>query len=111
MADAVDHAARLRVVLDLDRMADPAQAQRAQRVGLPLVGAVLALDLRDPHDSSASSAACGSGSAGGASTSTVGPSASAADSSASTDASAGAAPSIVSTAPCSSVRPSTWLID
>src|SRR3954470_2984318 len=37
VADAVDHPARLRVVLDLDRVADAAQAERAQRVDLPLV--------------------------------------------------------------------------
>ena len=42
MADAVEHAARLRRVLDLDRLADPAQAERAQRVELALGRAVLA---------------------------------------------------------------------
>ena len=47
VADAVDHAARLRRVLDLDRVADAAQAERAQRVELALVGAVLRLDLGD----------------------------------------------------------------
>src|SRR3954470_12631797 len=101
MAHAVDHPARLRVVLDLDRVADTAQAQRAQRVDLALVGAVLALDLRDLHDCSPSSAAGASASGSAA----AGSSASAAGSS------AGAEPSIVSTAPFSWVIPRTWLID
>src|ERR671928_359911 len=57
VADAVEHAARLRGVLDLDRVADPAQPERAQRVDLLLVRAVLALDLRHLHDAGASSAA------------------------------------------------------
>src|SRR5262245_35531248 len=51
------HAARLRGVLDLDRMADPPQAERAQRVELALVGPVAALDLRHLHADAASSAA------------------------------------------------------
>src|SRR3954467_12821774 len=37
VADPVHHAADLLVVLDLDRVADPAQAQRAQRLALRLV--------------------------------------------------------------------------
>src|SRR5256885_10572940 len=45
VADAMQHAARLRVVLDLDGVADPPQPERAQRRGLRLVGAVLGLDL------------------------------------------------------------------
>src|ERR671933_1131590 len=49
VADAVHHAARLRGVLDLDRVADPAQSERAQRVELRLVRAVLAPDLRHLH--------------------------------------------------------------
>src|SRR3954449_893525 len=49
MADAVDHAPRLLVVLDLDDVVDPAQAQRAQRVELRLVGAVARLHLLDLH--------------------------------------------------------------
>src|SRR4051812_28538849 len=49
VADAVDHASRLRRVLDLDRLADPAQAQRAQRLALGVVCAVLGLGLRDLH--------------------------------------------------------------
>src|ERR671929_2106073 len=60
VADAVQHAARLRAVLDLDRVADAAQAQRAQRVELLLVRAVLALDLRHLHDDGASSASAAS---------------------------------------------------
>src|SRR3954452_359679 len=47
---AVQQAARLRVVLDLDRVADPAQPERAQRAQLDLVRAVLAPDLRNLHD-------------------------------------------------------------
>src|SRR5436305_7342958 len=43
VADAVHHAPRLLVVLDLDDVADPAQAERAQRVELDLVGAVARL--------------------------------------------------------------------
>src|SRR3954451_24350212 len=53
--DAVQHAPRLLVVLDLDRVADAAQAERAQGVELALRRAVLALDLRDlGHQASAS---------------------------------------------------------
>src|SRR5919107_1264651 len=90
VTDAVQHAARLRGVLDVDRVADPAQPERAQRVQLLLVRAVLALDLRDPHDAGASSAAL------------VVPF---------VPASARESPSIVSTAARSPPRPRTWLID
>src|SRR5215217_8217366 len=90
VADPVKHAAGLLGVLDLDRVADAAQPQRAQRVQLLLVGAVLALDLRDLHDAGASSAAC------------VVPF---------VPASARESPSIVSTAARSPPRPRTWLID
>src|SRR6185436_2220726 len=41
MPDAVDHPSRLGVVLELDRLADPPQAERAQRGELRLVRAVL----------------------------------------------------------------------
>src|SRR3954470_13842871 len=47
--DAVDHAPRLRRVLDVDRLADAAQTQRTQRLALRVVGAVLGLDLLDLH--------------------------------------------------------------
>src|SRR3954470_10561709 len=68
MPDAVDHAPRLRRVLDVDRLADATQAERAQRGQLALVGPVLGLDLRHLHAgaSVASASASGSGSAGGA---------------------------------------------
>src|SRR3954453_18037258 len=88
VADAVQHAARLRGVLDVDRVADAAQPQRAQRVELLLVRAVLAFDLRHLHDAGASSAA------------SVVP----------FDSPVGA-PSSVSVAARSPPRPSTWLID
>src|SRR4051812_35503432 len=57
VTDAMHHAARLRGVLDLDRLADAPQPERAQRVELLLVRAVLALDLRHLHDAGSSSAA------------------------------------------------------
>src|SRR4051794_18611184 len=57
VADAVDHAPRLLVVLDLDDVVDPAQAERAQRVELDLVGAVARLHLLDLHSAAASSGA------------------------------------------------------
>src|SRR3954468_2800942 len=57
VSHAMHHASRLRGVLELDRVADPAQSERAQRVDLPAVGAVAALDLRHLHADSASSAA------------------------------------------------------
>src|SRR3954451_3571467 len=60
VAHAVQHAARLRAVLDLDRVADAAEPERAQRVELLLVRAVLAPDLRHLHDAGASSAAAAS---------------------------------------------------
>src|SRR3954462_7519521 len=70
--DAVDHAPRLRVVLELDRLADPPQAERAQRGDLRLVGAVLGLDLRHLHAVAGSSASAGgSSSAAGASAEAV----------------------------------------
>src|SRR4051794_23281536 len=90
VAHAVQHAARLRAVLDLDRVADAAEPERAQRVELLLVRAVLAPDLRHLHDAGASSAA------------SVVPFAGAA---------AAGAPSSVSVAARSPPRPRTWLID
>src|SRR6478609_1764233 len=54
---AMQHAARLRGVLDLDRVADLAQPEGAQRVDLLLVRAVAALDLRDLHAHAGSSSA------------------------------------------------------
>src|SRR3954447_8683606 len=60
VTNAVHHAARLRRVLDLDRVADAAQAERAQRVELRLVRPVLALDLRHLHGAGASSASAAS---------------------------------------------------
>src|SRR5690348_940260 len=47
MADRVHHAAQLRGVLALDRLADATQAERAQRVALAPVGAVRRLHLGD----------------------------------------------------------------
>src|SRR3954464_8930503 len=88
VADAVQHAARLRGVLNLDRVADAAQPERAQRVELLLVRPVLAFDLRHLHDAGASSAA------------SVVP----------FDSPAGPASS-VSVAARSPPRPRTWLID
>src|SRR3954447_23822749 len=84
MADAMDHAPRLRGVLHLDAVADATQAERAQRVELSLVGAVGGFVLRDPHASTVSSSAAAAGAA-----------------------------SIVSvaTSSCSPRRPSTPLID
>src|SRR3954453_7854599 len=93
VTDAVQHAARLRGVLDLDRVADAAQPERAQRVELLLVRAVLALDLRHLHDAGASSAA------------SVVPFA------APPSASPAGAPSSVSVAARSPPSPSTWLIE
>src|SRR5512132_3380091 len=57
VSDAVHHATRLRGVLDVDRVADAAQAERAQRVELALVGPVAALGVRRRPAASASSAA------------------------------------------------------
>src|SRR3954451_5750790 len=67
VAHAVQHAARLLVVLDLDRVADAAQAERAQGRDLRLVGAVLRLDLRHLHAAGVSSGSepAGSGSDSG----------------------------------------------
>src|SRR4051794_34088585 len=65
VGDPVQHAADLLVVLDLDRLADFAQAGRARRLALGVIGAVLRLGLRDLHSAGASSA--GSASAGGCS--------------------------------------------
>ena len=48
--------ARLLVVLDLDRVVDPAQAERAQRLALRVVRAVLRLDLGHLHAETVSSA-------------------------------------------------------
>src|SRR3954454_5578040 len=44
MPDAVEHPARRGVVLDLDRVVDPPQAKRTQRLTLRVVRAVLRLD-------------------------------------------------------------------
>src|SRR5215203_1639252 len=49
VADGVHHPASLRGVLDLDRVADPAQAEGAQRVALLAVGPVGRADLRHLH--------------------------------------------------------------
>src|SRR5690348_9631091 len=59
MADAVQHAARLLVVLDLDRVPDAAQAEGLERRQLAVRRAVLRLDLRhlDGHQDAASSSA------------------------------------------------------
>src|SRR3954447_7557728 len=59
VADGVDHAPHLGGVVALDGVADPAQAERAQRGELALVGPVGRLDLgdRDAHELAASSAA------------------------------------------------------
>src|SRR5258707_11469032 len=65
MAHSVHHAPSLIGVVDLDGLADPTKTQRAQRVELFLVGAVLGAQLGDAqraHPSGASSA--GSGAAG-----------------------------------------------
>src|SRR3954449_10130363 len=68
VTDAMDHPPRLLVVLDLDDVVDPAQAERAQRVELRLVGAVARLHLLDLHSAPASSeagfSAAGSSAAG-----------------------------------------------
>src|SRR5205823_10737728 len=79
MPDAVDHASRLLVVLDLDAVADPAQAERAQRVELRLVRAVARLHLRDLHAAGVSSGSVGASasaavSAGGSSSRACSPS-------------------------------------
>src|SRR6185437_3615096 len=63
VSHAMHHAARLRGVLDLDRMADAAQTQRAQGVHLLAVGSVAALDLRHLHAGSSSAATCASSAA------------------------------------------------
>src|SRR3954467_5077224 len=63
VADPVDHAPDLLVVLDLDRLADLAQAERAQRLALRVVGAVLRLDLRHLHGVASSASAGASASA------------------------------------------------
>src|ERR1700684_4124758 len=94
MGDLGDHAADLGRVVDLDALADAAQAQRAQCRELTLVSAVaaLALDERDgAHAGVASSA----------SVTTTGSAAPFAFS-----AGLSAAPSALSL-----VRPSTWLIE
>src|SRR5919107_4965607 len=53
---AVQHAPGLRVVLDLDRVVDPPQAEGAQRLALRVVRTVLRLDLGHLHGDSVSSA-------------------------------------------------------
>src|SRR3954447_14044895 len=65
MAHGMDHAAQRLGVRLLDRLADPAQPDRAQRVLLAAVGAVGRLDLGDherAHASTVSSEASASGS-------------------------------------------------
>src|SRR4051812_26832222 len=76
MADAVQHAARLLVVLDLDRVPDAAQAEGPQRLELAVRRAVLRLGLRHlGHQAEASSvtvsSAAGASSATGSSPSTA----------------------------------------
>src|SRR4051794_2972699 len=63
VSHAMHHAARLRGVLDLDRVADAAQTERAQGVDLLAVGSVAALDLRHLHAGSSSPATCASSAA------------------------------------------------
>src|SRR4051812_22238643 len=77
VANPVHHAADLLVVLDLDRLADLAQAERAQRLALGVIGAVLRLDLRHLHDSGASSAAGSASASASAAGSCAAPSSSA----------------------------------
>src|SRR4051794_23725659 len=119
VADAVDHASRLRRVLDLDRLADPAQAQRAQRLALGVVCAVLGLGLRDLHQElssdgapspSGTSAMASEVVSGGAGDGSSGPVASAAASTASSRGSSASA-LIVSDACSRPDRPSTSSID
>src|SRR4051812_21040290 len=66
VADPVEHAPDLLVVLDLHGVADPAQAQGAQRLALRVVGAVLRLHLSDLHSACGSSAASAAGAAASA---------------------------------------------
>src|SRR6185295_5774273 len=63
VAHAMQHAACLRGVLDLDGVVDLAQPQRAQGVDLLAVGSVAALDLRHLHAGSSSTATCASSAA------------------------------------------------
>src|SRR4051794_21790973 len=127
--DAVDHAPRLRRVLDVDRLADAAQTQRTQRLALRVVGAVLGLDLLDLHqelswdgapspsgtDASAWLVVSGTAVSGSAATSEAGSSgpvgSSAASWATSRGSSAAAEPSIVSEASSRPDRPSTSSID
>src|SRR3954452_22091491 len=111
MADAVQHAARLLVVLDLDRVADAAQAERAQRVELALVRAVARLDLRHLH-SGFSSAAGASGSAAAAGSAGFSGSASALGSAAGVSASSSASGSGSgsASAPLTDSPPSGWVV-
>src|SRR5215210_6003708 len=102
MADLVDHAARLRRVLDVDRVSDAAQAERAQRVELALVRAVLGLELRHLHAGSVPSAAGASPSAATART---------ASSSTPDSASVPAMISAATSSPAPPPMPSTLLID
>src|SRR4029450_12691372 len=85
----MQHAARLRGVLDLNGVVDPPQPERAQRVDLLAVGAVAALDLRHLHAGSSSTATSASSAA------SVGP----------------LTPASVSAACLSPPRPRTPLID
>src|SRR4051794_31553823 len=76
MAHGMDHAAQRLGVRLLDRLADPAQADRAQRVALATVRPVRGLDLGDDErahagvassDGVSASASAGASSAAGAS--------------------------------------------
>src|SRR4051812_48271706 len=69
MADGVDHAAQRLGVRALHRLADAAQAERAQRVALAPVGAVGGLDLGDQERAHATVSSVGVSTAGSASAS------------------------------------------
>src|ERR1044072_8175173 len=73
MPDLVDHPAQLRVVLALDGLADPTQAERAQRVALLAVGAVGRLDLLDDQAHAVTSSAGGAAPDSSAAIVSVGP--------------------------------------
>src|SRR6478609_1219261 len=91
VAHAMQHPARLGGVLDVDRVADLAQAQRFQRPALLRVGPVRALDLCHLHGVATSSSV--GVSVAGASSASVG------------------APSRVSVAALSPPRPRTWSME
>src|SRR4051794_543551 len=114
MADLVQHAARGGAVLDLDRVADAAQAERAQRVELALVGAVLGLDLRHLHAGSVPSAgaAAASPSAAASTTASSTPASASVPATTSAATTSGSVPAIVSAATSAPPpSPSTLLID